>query len=472
LQETHFRKESDMTDEHGHGTDLVPCCPELAPDRHCDIVDYRYRLPHRTNVALEGRAPVDVVVDVTLHVRIERCPGPLTLGDLTYSTTLLPGEKVRLFTTDRRTRFSFDSESNLSYRSEQTSEEQFYMSSMSDFMSDLTVVNQGSTTNTSRGSAQGHAEASGAIQSFLFGPSVDVSGSANASSPSSFKNELQQHARSSDRRSVQAVHAANSVSVGEVSSRSLAEGQSEEQFESSSREFSNPNRCHAVTFFFYRINKTQTVRIILEAIERRVEDQVAPTKIANNEFLAPGAVSAIPSSVLATNTTRLQTEEVGRASERAARASRERTAVAASALVIAPVTAFGAATAAEPLPREIRDAALAQVDEDLVHEGLLDKVGGQVSASAQQSFIVEQESSLPTAGLIVKGCLDDCDICEDAVSRDIELDLARKVLENRLLERQIELLDKSQEYRCCPQGEEEDDEDKGKDNGKGNGKDK
>jgi len=449
-----------VADEHEPGTNVVPCCPELPPDRHCDVIDIRYRLPHRTTVAPEGRAPVAVVVDVTLHVRIERCPGPLTLGDLTYSTTLLPGEKVRLFTADRRTRFSFDSETNLSYRSEQTSEEQFYMSSMSDFMSDLTVVNRGSTTNTSQGSAQGHAHASGAIQSFFLGPSVDVSGSYNASSTSSFANELQQHARASDRRSVQAVRTANSVSVGEVSSRSHAEGQSEDQFESSSREFSNPNRCHAVTFFFYRINKTQIVRIVLERIERRVEDPVAPTKIANNEFLAPGAVEAIPSSPLATSATRLQTEEVGRASERAARASRDL--VPVSPLLLAPATALGTTQAPEPLPPDIHDLALAQVDEELVREGLLDKVGGQVSAEAQRRFIVEQESSLPTAGLIVKGCLDDCDICEDTLSREIEIDLARKDLENQLLKRQIELLDKSQEYRCCPEGEEHDHDDKGK----------
>jgi hypothetical protein len=30
--------------------------------------------------------------------------------------------------------------------------------------------------------------------------------------------------------------------------------------------------------------------------------------------------------------------------------------------------------------------------------------------------------------------------------------LERKELENKLLQRQIELLDKSQEYRCCPAG--------------------
>jgi hypothetical protein len=33
---------------------------------------------------------------------------------------------------------------------------------------------------------------------------------------------------------------------------------------------------------------------------------------------------------------------------------------------------------------------------------------------------------------------------------EIELDLERKRLENELMKRRIELLDKEQEYRCCP----------------------
>ena len=63
---------------------------------------------------------------------------------------------------------------------------------------------------------------------------------------------------------------AASASVGEVQSRAHTQTESEDQFESSSREFSNPNKCHAVTFLFYQINKTQTVTYSLEAIERRV----------------------------------------------------------------------------------------------------------------------------------------------------------------------------------------------------------
>ena len=61
----------------------------------------------------------------------------------------------------------------------------------------------------------------------------------------------------------------------------------------------------------------------------------------------------------------------------------------------------------------------------------------------------------PTPGVLVKGCLDDCDICEPELKQEMALDLARKDLENQLLKKQIDLLEKSQEYRCCPAGEAE-----------------
>ncbi len=40
--------------------------------------------------------------------------------------------------------------------------------------------------------------------------------------------------------------------------------------------------------------------------------------------------------------------------------------------------------------------------------------------------------------------------------RDIlKADLERKMLENELLSKQIELLEKHKDYRCCPKGEVE-----------------
>ncbi|MDL1894556.1 hypothetical protein FBQ87_16960, partial [Sphingobacteriales bacterium CHB3] len=281
--------------ENPNATNALTCCPELDTDAACDSLDFHYRMKHTTRVVSSGRP---VQVEVSIHARMERCPGPMALGDLVYSTTLLPGEKVRLFTSDRRTRFSFDSESKLSYRNEQTSEERFYMASMHDFMSDVSVRDQSSASSSNRGSAKGHAGTSGAIQSFFGGASVDVSGSYEASSTHTFIRELSQHVSASDRRAEMGTRAASSLSIGEVSSRTHQEGESEDHFESASREFSNPNKCHAVTYFFYQINKTQIVRFKLNAIERRVIDPAADTRVTNNPFLADGDVSAIPNAVL------------------------------------------------------------------------------------------------------------------------------------------------------------------------------
>lgn len=424
----------------------IPCCPALEVDKVCDVLDFHYRLKHNTDVLSGGRR---VQVEVIIHARFERCPGPMTLGDLSYSTTLLPGEKVRLFTADRRTRFSFDSASRVSYRNEQTSEERFYMASLHDSMSDVSVRDSTTATSSSHGSAKGHGGTSGAVESFLFGPSVDVSGSYDASATNTFLRQLTQHASASDRRSEMGTRAASSVSVGEVQSRVHTEGESEDHFESASREFSNPNKCHAVTFFFYQINKTQRVRYTIESIERRVIDPVANTRITNNAFAADGDVDAIPNGVLATDENRLQKEEIGRQSV----AARQRAATASKLSQLASFS-FVAGTPLEPIPAAVAAKALQQVDQSLSKEGLLDQ-RGQLSEEIKKSLSFERVSSLPTPGLLVKGCLDECNICEETLMREMELDLARKQLENELLKKQIDLLEKSQQYRCCPTGCEE-----------------
>ena len=427
----------------------VPCCPQLDADRSCDALDFHYRLIHTATVNADNqirRVPVEVI----LHARLERCPGPLALGDLVYSTTLLPGEKVRLFSTDRRTRFSLDSATSVSYRREQTSEERYFMSSMSDFMSDLTVRDEARSANQKRGSFETHGETNGAIEAFFAGPSIDVKGSYNAESTTDFLRELNQHARASSERSVEATRSASSVSVGEVQSRSHTEGESEDHFESASRVFANPNRCHAVTFYFYQINKTQTVRLTLESIRRRVIDPAGDTRIANNPFTSRGEVSVIPSAVLATDKQRLEVEQIGRASVAAAQAGTVATGGQTLLATRLSTTSFAVAQPAEPLPAEVRAKALAAVDDDLAKAGLIDRKTGAATEEAKASFAFEATSSLPTPGMLVRGCLDDCDICEPAVMREIELDLERKALENELLKRRIELLDQAQEYRCCP----------------------
>ena len=177
----------------------------------------------------------DVPVEIQICALFERCPGPLGIGDLVYSTTLLPGEKVRLFSANRKSRFTFDSESQVSYRHEQTSEESIYMSSMDRFMSDLTARDQGGSQSSSSGSFKTDGSVSGAIETFFAGPSASASGSYNAQSAFDFSRELTRHAEASHERTVQATRAASSVAVGEVQSQTHAEGESESTFESATR---------------------------------------------------------------------------------------------------------------------------------------------------------------------------------------------------------------------------------------------
>jgi hypothetical protein len=106
-----------------------------------------------------------------------------------------------------------------------------------------------------------------------------------------------------------------------------------------------------------------------------------------------------------------------------------------------------------PLPKVLRDQALAQVNAQLIENGLIDKETGKVTRQVQQEFNYERKTTLPTAGVIVKGCLDDCNVCEPELRRKISLELESLDLKNQLLRKQIELLEKSQEYRCCPAGE-------------------
>src|SRR5262249_57774759 len=97
-----------------------------------------------------------------------------------------------------------------------------------------------------------------------------------------------------DNLSVESTRKAHSLSVGEVSTREHKQGESEDHFESSSREFSNPNQCHAVMFLFYRINKIETIKFELIAIERRVLDSAAPTPVLANPIRAVGQISTVP----------------------------------------------------------------------------------------------------------------------------------------------------------------------------------
>jgi hypothetical protein len=423
------------------GIAAIDCCPPLEPCDVCDYLDFTFRLPFRPSSDAAGRANIPILI--LLRFRLSRCSGALALGDIAYSTTLLPGESVRVFTSDRHSRFSFDSETDLSYRQHTTSEESMFMAGMANAVSNVNVNEHAGSTSTFHSSTVGGGGGLGIDLGF-----ISIGGSASASSydskaTSDFAHSLSQHADSSSRHMEVATRAASSTSIGEVSTRSHSEGSSEDQYESSSRTFVNPNHCHALTYLFYKLNKCQILKWELIGIDRLVLDPAAPTDVQLNDPPPSNGVTVIPDGILATSDKRAAVQQTAS------------TALVAEAnLRLFSVGAFAGAAGAQAISAAARDAALKAAEAELVKEGLLTK-DGQVSERAKTLFGWEREIALPTAGIIVKGCLDECDTCEPELARELDLDLERKHLENELLKRQIELLDKAQEYRCCPDGDED-----------------
>src|SRR5574337_1441115 len=154
----------------------LPCCTKLDPDDVCDELDFYYRLtswtPVRTETPANASSPIPV--EVKLHFHLKRCRGPLALGDLLYTTTLLPGEKVRLFTSDRRSKFTFDTESKFGYRNSQSSEESFFMQQMSDSLFDVNSRDEVRSSNQSHAHVDGHGDAG--IDILGLGGSANMSG--------------------------------------------------------------------------------------------------------------------------------------------------------------------------------------------------------------------------------------------------------------------------------------------------------
>ena len=165
---------------------------------------------------VHGDRSVVVPVEVVITARLERCPGPLVQGDLVYTTTLLPGEKVRLFTTDRKSQFVYDAATKVSYRNQFASEEQTFLASMSHQLSNFHSRDETTSKTSGGGGGMGLGDVLGAI--FTGGLSL-IGGSHNGGTTGDFVRELSQHAEASSHRAESATRAASSISVGETQTR-------------------------------------------------------------------------------------------------------------------------------------------------------------------------------------------------------------------------------------------------------------
>lgn len=413
------------------------CCPSLDRKQLCEVMHFNYRLNYRTeSEEFRQFANFPVGVEIKFSFTYRRCPGDLVQGDLVYTNTLLPGETVRLFTSDRRTKFTLDTSTAAANRNVQTSEESFQAQQMSDSMFDFTSRDNQNSSYTNKAHVDGHGDAG--VDILGFGGEANMSGNFNSEGTASFANELTQHAQSKHNETAMSTRKASSVSVGEVQTRAHTETSSEDHYESSSREFKNPNHCHAVTFLFYQIDKTYSVHFKLDAITIRVyNNQLDNTRISASPFTRSTGVGVLSTNVLATDI------------DNASLATDRLTGNIRNQFTGASFSTFDV----QPLPQFVVQGVADIVKKELIQTGLINDDGSETE-KAETQYGFHSHMALPTPGIMVKGCMDDCDICEEDVHEEIKLNLENKRLQNQLLKRQIELLDKSQEYRCCPAASE------------------
>lgn len=325
-----------------------------------------------------------VSISVVFHLELIRCTKGLVLGDLLYTTTLMPGERVRIATRDRTSSFSYDSVSNTAQYSVFVGGEESFLNNMSTYLGTAVGSSWGSATSGSFSTFSANFDNPGI--GAIWGADAGVSSISSALAFSQFANGFSQMAATAHHNSAHAVRSTRATSISAVAVSKHTEGESESHYEASDRFFENPNSCHAVTYLFHRIDKKQTVVIKLTGITIEV----------------------------------------------------------------------GGTSASFDLPAAVIDSAIKKKIEELVKSGVIKppKDSGELvpTDQARQSFAREFESRLPTDGIMVRACLDECSACEPQRKQRIVLELERLDLQNQLLKKQIELLEKHSDYRCCPDG--------------------
>ncbi|HEX8113825.1 MAG TPA: hypothetical protein VF516_39105 [Kofleriaceae bacterium] len=219
-------------------------------------------------VRLDGKnntlpAPAEVIV----RTRVERTAGEYVLGDLVYTLSLLPGEEVQVYTSDRRTSFKLDTQTNVAWQASASFEDQMYLSAMDRYFAQLSANEWAQATSSTSGSFNASAETSSALESFFGGGDADMEGSFNVNSVATFLGGMAAQASAAHESSATATNTASALTVGAVGTRTGVQGKIDTHVEMNYRSFRNPSRTRAVTFYFFQIRRRHKVRVTVDKLE-------------------------------------------------------------------------------------------------------------------------------------------------------------------------------------------------------------
>jgi hypothetical protein len=365
LQALASKKKTDVSEDYAFPPNQV-CTPST------DVIRREFRHLLWTNANGEPlKAPVEVVVST----RMERTAGQYLIGDLVYTLSLLPGEEVRLFTTDRRTRFSVDTETKIGYHMSASFEDHMYLSAMDTFMGQMSASSWAHAESGTSGSFNTHAESSNLWDSIWSGPEADMSGSFNTNSFADFVGGMSAQASTAHHVSATATNTASAVSVGAVGMRNSIEGKLDTHVEMNYRSFRNPSRTRAVTFYFFQIRRAHSVKFFVDSVN-----------VSSPE----------------------------RTMWRMARATAPNGARAA-------VAAAATGTPANLGSYQDFRAAHSVVQAELVSKQLIAANGNghSMPEAVRHQTTFQQEFSLPTPGLFVRGGRDIADVADPSLFREV-----------------------------------------------------
>jgi len=414
-----------------------PCLPlEMKPQPTCDIMSLSYRLrvaaPKSKRFVLLG-----------LHYEVERCSLEYTLGDLAYSTTLLPQERVWLSFRNRHSVSRLTEDVLYSASTHARSSESLWMDTYRNLSSDIEKTDKTRTTSSSQSSFETKGE--GGYWSFLFwgGGDVEVSGKFDSQSAMDFSREVQEHLRSSFHQTNEIVRTAESTSITEINSHRAVEQEVKDELKAGVRVFQNINHCHTLTFLFYQIARRQRLRISLAGVSYRAVNPDAQTSIFRKGY----QLNVADSQEVLKVSERIKYPDLAAMLKASSNPSAPRVAryvVAAKqpAVLLTDMEFVKAAPTVDmQIPMTDRERAVDEVKKLLPETSF--------------KFEFVQETLLPTNAVYVDAKLGECLACEPYVLEKQKLELERLDLENQRLRRETELLDKHQLYRCCPPGEKE-----------------
>jgi hypothetical protein len=240
---------------------VSPCDPPWLPDKACLVwYEYRYlRVPFRTDTKGAGtvRLGDDRYIEFRILYQHRMCLLGKQHGPLLYTVTLLPGEKVTLYHSDR-------------YR--QVTSVQDRYSVQTTFMQFLSSVHEARVTNTlsqlsdklAKVDATYSTSAGLDIDFLSIGSDASVSASYtdhNAVQTGSVSDQFQQ----SISQASLLTHAERSVVVSTYAEK--------DSLDTSARTIQNDNACRAVTYFVRKVMEMYNFSTVVAEISYRV---VAP----------------------------------------------------------------------------------------------------------------------------------------------------------------------------------------------------